>query len=279
MPEVTSNRTDKAGKSHWDSAWLQAPLPPSIDPSAPGLNNYTNRAFHEYLCHAFSGMATRGKKLLEVGCGNSVLLPYLARQFGFQVHGLDYSDLGCAKARQILEREGVDGEIHCEDFFSPSTALIGRFDVVFSWGVAEHFESTTACLSAFARFLRPGGTMITIVPNLVGLVGHLQEALDRAVYAIHVPLDREALGEAHRQAGLQPLSCDYVMLFNLNVVNLEGKRGCRWYPAAVRLRSWVSKGVWMLESALPFGHPNRFTSPLVACIAAKATGEPETRCA
>lgn len=59
------------------------------------------------------------------------------------------------------------------------------------------------------------------------------------------------------------------MLFNLNVLNLEGRTDRWWHRPTVRLFSWVSKAIWLAEPLLLFARPNRLTSPLVACVAIK----------
>src|SRR5690606_1159234 len=123
MPALNSRAEDKAGKHHWDDAWSQTDLPPAIDPRARGLNHYLDRATHAWFRSVLGSTDWRGRRLLEIGCGNSVLLPYLAREFGFEPTGLDYSELGCKRARESLAREKIRGTIHCEDFFAPSAGL------------------------------------------------------------------------------------------------------------------------------------------------------------
>lgn len=272
-PQRTSesvNGADKAGRQYWDNVWARAELPLAVNPFLPGLAHYIERKFDDYFRRALSERTTRAGRLLEIGAGRSPWLPYFARRFGLEVHGVDYSDVGCRQALAILERENVAGGVTCADLFSPPAELLEAFDVVVSMGVAEHFRDTAACISAFARFLRPGGLMITSIPNFAGTLGWLQKALNRPVFDVHVPLDRRALGSAHRAAGLDVVSCDYFLVANLSVVNLENLAGTRAHVALTRLGSWVSKAVWMTEGALPaVARPNRWTSPYVICLARK----------
>jgi len=124
MPALNSPPADKAGKDHWDEAWARTSLPPVIEPRSRGLNHHFDRRIHAYLQGVF-GIARRADaRLLEIGCGNSVLLPYLAREFGFEPNGLDYSELGCRRAGESLAREGIDGMIWREDFFAPLERLL-----------------------------------------------------------------------------------------------------------------------------------------------------------
>ncbi|WP_436620554.1 class I SAM-dependent methyltransferase [Sorangium sp. So ce136] len=45
----------------------------------------------------------------------------------------------------------------------PPERFVGAIDAVVSLGVVEHFEDTAGCLRACARYLRPGGRIITEV--------------------------------------------------------------------------------------------------------------------
>ena len=60
--------------------------------------------------------STRGHLLLEMGCGGSKYLPWLAREMGYVVEGIDYAQTGCETARRNLAAAGVSGHIHCEEF-------------------------------------------------------------------------------------------------------------------------------------------------------------------
>src|SRR2546426_10662461 len=75
--------------------------------------------------------------------------------------------------------------------------------------------------------------IITVIPNLAGVLGSLQKALDRSVYDVHVPLDRLRVAGAHREAGLEVIRCDYFLFANFCVLNVEnwrheiGRASCR----------------------------------------------------
>ena len=59
--------------------------------------------FHECFHKAFPYVDFSDQKLLEIGCGGSAWLPYLAKESGFEVYGIDYSELACQQAAQVLE--------------------------------------------------------------------------------------------------------------------------------------------------------------------------------
>jgi 2-polyprenyl-3-methyl-5-hydroxy-6-metoxy-1,4-benzoquinol methylase len=258
--------TDKAGKWYWDHSWANTPLPKAVDPHARGLDHYVDRKFHEFFRETFSELETKGRSLLEIGCARSQWLPYFAKEFGFRVCGLDYSDRGCQHAREILAEEGVEGEVVCSDFFCPPQSMLAAFDVVVSFGVVEHFEPTAGCLKAFSEFLKPGGLAITSIPNMVGLVGYIQKIANRGVFDIHVPLDDRALAASH-EPSLQVISCRYFLTVNWKVINIENWQSKVFYRLGVRMRSLMNKGFWILEDLVPIIKPNRLTSPYINCVA------------
>lgn len=264
---------DKAGKAYWDQTYEAPSLPRVFDPHPRGVRNYAKRRFHAYFSRLFAHMATSQADLLEIGCGASTFLPYLGKEFGFNVSGIDYSEAGCDVASRTLAREGVHGNIICADAFHVPEDMFGHFDVVVSFGVAEHFSNTAACIAAFSKFLKPGGLIITFIPNLVGLIGLLERVLDRSVYEKHVLLDRKSLQAAHQDAGLLIQSCDYFLFANFGVANINEipKGSVEWYAKRAVLKSLegLTGMIWFLETVLwPFPS-NRITSPYVVCAAKK----------
>ena len=120
---------------------------------------------------------------------------------------------------------GVEGRIVEGDLFSPPKEMLEAFDVVVSFGVVEHFDDTTAATEALGRFLVPGGTLVTVIPNLGGsLIALIQRFVNRPVFDVHVPLDHRQLADAHRAAGLELRTCGYFLGVNWNVVNIAAWR-------------------------------------------------------
>jgi 2-polyprenyl-3-methyl-5-hydroxy-6-metoxy-1,4-benzoquinol methylase len=287
---------DKAGKSYWDQVWTDRDLPAAVNPHSRNLFTYADRCFHEYFSTVLSDLKTvrtppaptasvvgpasseariaaTEVRFLEIGCARSTWLPYFIKEYGFSITGLDYSEIGCRQARQILATEGVSGTVVQADFFSPPEEMLSRFDVVVSLGVAEHFEDTAATLRAFGRFLKLGGRMITIIPNLVGSIGTLQKWINRPVYDIHVPMGTQALREAHQKAGLVVKDCRYWMSTNFAVNNLEGlepgKLSTRLKRIFLAILTRLSLGVWALDRGGLKLPPSQLFSPYVICLSTK----------
>jgi 2-polyprenyl-3-methyl-5-hydroxy-6-metoxy-1,4-benzoquinol methylase len=265
--------TDKAGKKYWDQAWEGNEVTRFVDPREPGLDNYPNKCFHEYFSKLFAGLETQNLKLLELGCARSVWLPYFAKEFGFKVYGIDYSEIGCQQAREVLSDVGVEGKIICADFFTSPEYLLDYFDVVVSFGVVEHFQNTASCIAAFAKFLKPGGIMITNIPNLSGLTGLLQKLLNKPVFDIHVPLDVETLNKSHVLAGLEVLECNYFLSISLGIVNLIGlnpqKISTGLKDVIYHNLCRISKLVWAIEEHFLSLPETGLMSPYIMCTARK----------
>ena len=263
---------DRAGAEFWEDWWKGSRLPAPLDPYRSGLKNYVVRKFHRRFERLLEGYATSSMELIEVGCAQSVFLPYFAKYFGFKVAGIDRSGRGCDRARAILSRENVPGEIYEADLFAPPAQLLERFDLLVSFGVVEHFDPTADALIAMARLLRPGGRMFSTVPNFTRLLGAYQKLLDRALYNAHVPLGRESLAAAHRQAGLEIESCDYFLPICLEVCNLESWRKSFPYWFTIRSHTAISRAVWFVDEHLFSLPPNPWTSPYVFCVSRKPPG-------
>lgn len=265
-------RIDKVSKEYWDSGWEVLGLPPAVDVERGLLKNPIPRRFHELFTQIFSGLQTAEGKLLEIGCAASVWLPYFAKEFGFQIFGVDYSEKGCRLAKRILDREKVKGTIICADFFNPPESMLEMFDVVYSSGVAEHFDPIERALIAFDQFLKPGGIMITIVPNMVGSIGFIQKWLNRPVYDIHVRVSNTQLAMAHERIGLSVKSCQYFISTDFSVSNLNGlPNGLALQLKRTLLRALIqfSKGVWLFENIVGELPTTRFFSAYIVCVAQK----------
>jgi SAM-dependent methyltransferase len=265
-----NDEKEKTTDKYWDLLWGKREIPRAIDPFKGGLSNHLARQHHAFFEPLLCGRC--GQSILEIGCAGSPWLPYFSSQFDLKVTGLDRSLLGCEQAEEVLSRSGVKGQIVNADLFSPPGEMIGFFDVVISFGVVEHFVETEKCVYACSRFLRPGGLMITVIPNFSGWMGKMQKHLDRKIFDIHVLLDREDLRVAHEMAGLRVSSCDYFLLLSLGVLDFTrfSTHWARLWSIAWRVRAVLDRVAWLSESWLPYlFHSNRWTSPYIVCVAEK----------
>jgi cyclopropane fatty-acyl-phospholipid synthase-like methyltransferase len=155
---------DKAGVDYWDSVWRDGKVPEPFRPLSKELRHYADASFHRLFERALAGLPP-GSRLLEIGCARSRLLPYFASHYGFDVTGIDYSEMGCEQAREMLEATGASGTVVEGDLFDPPAEMLAQFDVVWSLGVVEHFRDVSGCILSMRRFLNQSGRMLTSIPK------------------------------------------------------------------------------------------------------------------
>jgi 2-polyprenyl-3-methyl-5-hydroxy-6-metoxy-1,4-benzoquinol methylase len=264
-----SSLSDRAGRTYWDGVWTAHTHRRLPDPLSL---THVEQSFARIFDAALSDLP-RPAKLLEIGCANSIWLPYFARK-GFRVVGIDYSQVGCEQTMAGLVAARVDVEVVCCDAFSPPARLTEEFDVVFTLGVVEHFDDTAASIAAFARFLQPGGILLTVVPNVRGANGLVQRLVNPRVLDMHVPLTPGDLQQAQRSAGLTEVHAGYLIPSNFGVLNLNGldmrARSTRAKAVLVRNLSRVSRAVWKVDRIRRLPATRVFAGYIVA-TARKAT--------
>lgn len=274
MTEAPRDLTDAA---FWDSNWEKRGLPEPINPHSARSRYLFYTLIHRKLRLLFAGLDPARTRLIEVGCGSSAWLPYFAKEMGFQVSGLDYSEIGCRQTRAVLDHEGVKGDVYQADMFNPPAELQGAFDVVFSFGVVEHFQPPERCVQALTKLLRPGGIVVTVVPNLLGALGAMQSWVDRSVYDVHVLHTDKTLADAHRLSGLDVLESDYFFSVNFGwVIEAHAPPSLTRWPKLRVLSAlrWGSRLSWWLEQQLAPLPPGRLLSPAILCAARKPHAQP-----
>ena len=100
---------------------------------------------------------SKGKNLLDIGCGTGELLYYCSKN-GYQVQGIEPN----LKARKFAS-EKYDLKIS-EDLYSEFLAN-NSFDCITLWHVLEHVDQPIETLNQISKLLTPGGTLIIAVPN------------------------------------------------------------------------------------------------------------------
>lgn len=264
---------DKAGQSYWNKTWEEYPLPCVWDVDSKELSKHVEHEFFQFILNTLEklGKNSPDVKLIEVGCAKSQVLPVIAKRLGVSVAGIDYSPNGCEQTRTMLKRERVQGEIYCVDIFNVPKELKENFDVVVSFGLIEHFTDTNEIVSALASLLKPGGVIITCIPNMRGATGWVQKILHREVFNIHIPLTPIQVNAAHKSSGLHVIESTYFLSTNFGVVNIgePNYRSLSWLSKKVILAVMFrfSMMTWFLERILDRFPETELFSPYVKCVA------------
>lgn len=204
---ITNHKKSKANEDFWEKVWQATPLG-----KYQGIERYL--AINKKLDCLFRRFLEKSnKKILEIGCARGKQLIYFAREFGYDVYGIDYSPKGVELANQNLKSAGIDGTILCEDVFITSFKE-ESFDIVYSMGLIEHFQNPSDIIDAHIKLLKKGGKLIMTVPNfsgvfyltLIKVLGKKRELL--ATHNLSI-IDKEALNEALRGRGIKILTLNY----------------------------------------------------------------------
>jgi SAM-dependent methyltransferase len=190
------------------------------------------------------------------------------------VSGLDYSPRGAEQAAARLRGDGIPADIRCADLFDPPVDWRGAFDVVVWFGVAEHFDDPTKAIRAAAEFLKPGGLLITEIPNLVGAAGWFQRVFNRPVYDIHVPHSRESLRSHHVAAGLEVVYSDYAVPTDFGVVEIGGAPKSALLPIKERILyglRLLTGAVWWLDRRVSLPVTRLFSGFVIVAARKPAT--------
>jgi 2-polyprenyl-3-methyl-5-hydroxy-6-metoxy-1,4-benzoquinol methylase len=112
------------------------------------------------LCEAVDGL--RGKRVLDVGCGDGVLTWNLQRQ-GANAHGVDASEIAIRLAREMHDKRGSNAEFRTVSGYDTGYPD-GHFDAVVSSDVIEHVREPDRLLGEIRRVLKPGGAAVISTP-------------------------------------------------------------------------------------------------------------------
>jgi cyclopropane fatty-acyl-phospholipid synthase-like methyltransferase len=248
--------------AYWEATYAGGDLEPL---QVEGYRHFSSRKVVECI----GGLIEERTRVLEIGAGNSAILTHLARHHGQRASftGLDYSERGCAMLARRAQSEGVQVEIIQRDLFAEPPAELTRFDLVYSVGVVEHFEDLGAVLAAKRRFLAPRGRMLTIIPNMAGILGTLTRRYNRRVYDAHVPHTMRSFLQGHAAAGLQVRTSGYLCSSNFGVLSscFAGTSDPGWTTYLWLTR--LTKGLWFLESAIGELPHSQLLSPYLFAVA------------
>jgi 2-polyprenyl-6-hydroxyphenyl methylase/3-demethylubiquinone-9 3-methyltransferase len=109
-----------------------------------------------------------GKSFLDVGSGSG-LFSLAARRLGARVHSFDYDPHSVAATSELRRRHFPDdGTWTVEQASILDAACIGglgRFDIVYSWGVLHHTGAMWKALENVTVAVKPGGCLFIAIYN------------------------------------------------------------------------------------------------------------------
>lgn len=144
----------------------------------------SDNAIYRMVAEALNQRDARGEMIVDLGCGNGNLLPFVRGRFDRYI-GID------AIRHESFPR---DAEFVKCDFDSGKTSLMDACaDAVAAVEIIEHLENPRAFLRELTRLAKPGGWVIVTTPNQLSLLSlltlvakHRFSAFQDAHYPAHL---------------------------------------------------------------------------------------------
>lgn len=132
------------------------------------LNEERITAAEESLCSSMNVRDLSGRTFLDLGCGSG-LFSLAARRLGALVHSLDLdpSSVECARElRRTYFPEDPAWTVEQGSVLNPDQlASLGKYDVVYAWGVLHHTGDMHNALANVALPVREGGRLFISIHN------------------------------------------------------------------------------------------------------------------
>ena len=213
-----------------------------------------------------------GKKFLDVGSGSG-LFSLAARNLGATVHSFDY-DPASVSCTMELKRRYFDND--AQWIVEQGSVLdtnylqkLGKWDIVYSWGVLHHTGAMWDALANVIELVRPGGIVYIAIYNYQKIMTPVWKIVKKVYNKTPRGLRWLLLGPALLQLwGLRTIY-DLIRLKPFYTWRNYASHGLRGMSAWSDLIDWV--GGYPFEVAKPeqifsFYHDRKFTlSRMVTC--------------
>ena len=104
------------------------------------------------------------KTMIDIGCGSGLSMLAALRLGARRVVGVDIDPDSVETARSVLTRHVAGGstpwDVNVASVFDLTPTSVGRFDVVYSWGVLHHTGAMRRAVECAGSLVAPGGTFV-----------------------------------------------------------------------------------------------------------------------
>ena len=122
-----------------------------------------------------------GRTFLDVGCGSG-LFSLAANRMGARVRSFDLDPESVAATVELRDRFGASGEwiiTHGSILDEETVAGLGRFDIVYSWGVLHHTGDLWRAVAITSGLVASGGRLYISIYNDQGAASRMWRRVKR----------------------------------------------------------------------------------------------------
>ena len=181
--------------------------------------------------YRFALQFVRGKRVVDVACGEGYGSAAMLRAGAAGVIGLDVSPETCIHARQKYGVDARPADAHCLPLADASV------DTVVSFETIEHLSDPPRFLDECRRILAPGGKLVISTPN-------------KSVYREHTPNNEFHTSELDESEFASLLASRFSLL---RYYGQSADTACWWWPRSLATHNspWRDvKGYWRTKQWL-----------------------------
>jgi ubiquinone/menaquinone biosynthesis C-methylase UbiE len=111
----------------------------------------------------YTPQETRGKSVLDAGCGTGIFSIIFARNGAAQVTGIDISEGSLETAKALKAKFGLDNASFQKQDMLNLPFDDESFDIVWAWGTVHHTTDPFTAMAELLRVLKTGGSILLAV--------------------------------------------------------------------------------------------------------------------
>lgn len=135
------------------------------------IRSASHRATNEKIFRLITDQGIKGKNILDMGAGRG----HMVQKLGSHACGLGIHPAEVLHACDMFPEFFEYPDIRCDEvsFSSSLPYQDNKFDIVYSIEVLEHVHSPYTFIAELFRVIKPGGTVILSVPNVLNVASRV----------------------------------------------------------------------------------------------------------
>jgi 2-polyprenyl-3-methyl-5-hydroxy-6-metoxy-1,4-benzoquinol methylase len=161
---------------------------------ARDLSPHRVRAARDSIISMLGRSSLEGVSFLDAGSGSGLFSLAATRLGASPVHSFDYDPDSVATTKALKERFAPDASWTVDEgsvLDSAQMSSLGRWDIVYSWGVLHHTGNLWLALANACELVKPGGWLFISVYNDQGWLSrlwtHIKRIYNRLPHRLRIP--------------------------------------------------------------------------------------------